>query len=121
MQLDLLRFVATQGFVFDIVFTASLCPANASLDLWSSEPPPDSRQHIRPCSSASEAAITSLIYIRKLFADPVITVLICNYEPLSFVTCCTFSHYFTAKDYDDEFMILFWKCTTIYFIVFINF
>jgi hypothetical protein len=94
---------------------------------WSSQPPPDSRQHFRPCSSASEAVLTAQSDIRKLFvanekigvlllnlggpetlddvqpflfnlfADPVITVLICNYESLSFVTCCTFSLYFAKE------------------------
>jgi ferrochelatase len=94
---------------------------------WSSQPPPDSRQHVRPCSSASEAVLTAQSDIRKLFvanekigvlllnlggpetlddvqpflfnlfADPVITVLICNYDPLSFDTFCAFSLYFAKR------------------------
>ena len=110
---------------------------------WSSQPPPDSRQHFRPCSSASEAVLTAQSDIRKLFvanekigvlllnlggpetlddvqpflfnlfADPVITVLICNYEPISLFTCCTFSFIFPTR-------LCWWiyrfscKCSTFY-------
>ncbi|CAM0957132.1 unnamed protein product [Alopecurus aequalis] len=46
---------------------------------WSSQPPPDSRQHFRPCSSASEAVLTAESDIRKLFvANEKIGVLLLN-------------------------------------------
>uniref|UniRef100_A0ACD5WU37 Uncharacterized protein n=1 Tax=Avena sativa TaxID=4498 RepID=A0ACD5WU37_AVESA len=46
---------------------------------WSSQQPPDSRQHFRPCSSASEAVLTAQSDIRKLFvANEKIGVLLLN-------------------------------------------